>query len=119
MVYSAFIIRKSQEFGIDLNESAGILWVCKYMLDGLWVVFGDDLRKAVANIDGLEEELREIKNALTLIHRTRMSISFINAGYITSIDHILQGVKEAYNLVCGASLILRNGGYTITVNDVV
>src|SRR5438105_10204367 len=113
MVYSIFIIRKAQAFGIDLNDSAGILWVCKYMLDGLWSVFADDLRKAVANIDGLEEELRELKNALMLIRRSRkMSISFINTGYVTSIDEILQGVQEAYTLVCAASFMLKNEGHT-------
>ena|SRR5204862_3744171 len=102
MVYSIFIIRKAQQFGIDLNNSMGILWVCKHMLDGLWAVFADDPYKAVANIRGIEEELRELKNVLILIRRSRMSVSFISAGYITSIDEILRSVQEAHALIGGA-----------------
>jgi hypothetical protein len=103
MVYSSFIIEKAQELVIDLSEPAGILLVCKRLLEKLWWQLGGDLRVVIADIDGLEGDLREVKNVFSSIQRTTMPVAFIDQGYITSIEIIVQGINRAYAFLCAAS----------------
>lgn len=124
MAYSTFIVRKANDFGVDLGEPAGVLWVCQRLLEGLWYRFGDDTRKVLQDINGIESELREVRNAFDTILFIRIEDVLEGAGHITSVKFVQQRVNAAYSLVCGASLALDNGittaeVYTSVVNNLV
>ena len=112
MEYSFFIAQKALEFEFDLNEPAGILLVCHCLLEGLWYKFGDDLRKVLQDINRIESELREIKNVFDIIQYIQIASVLEQAGYIHSVGSVQKWVNAAYSLVCGAAMVLENGGNT-------
>lgn len=119
MLYTSFIQQKAQDRGIDLNQQVGGLAVCKYLLESLSWRFSGDLRKVIEDIEDIEEELREVKNALLNLKAAKMATSLRKAGCIKSLDRVLTNVMSAYGYICAITSGIEAQGKTIPVyNDV-
>lgn len=112
MAYSSAFLQRARELAIQVNGPEDALLVCKCMLENVSWTLTADLRKVIKNIDGLESELREVRMALNEMRLPSIASLLIANGSVSSINAILDDVKDAYSYIYAAAAIVDTGDNT-------